>query len=63
MNRHIIDFLNDESGATAVEYGMLVGLFALGILSWASIMTDWLDTTFTEVKGALNDTGAEDVSG
>lgn len=32
VRRQILRFLKDQSGATAIEYGLIVGLIAVGII-------------------------------
>jgi pilus assembly protein Flp/PilA len=48
----IKNFFKDESGASAVEYGLLVSLIAVGIIVAVSTMGSKLSTTFT--KAATN---------
>ncbi len=43
----------DESGATAIEYGLLASLIALGIVTGATALGKGLDTLFTTVAGKL----------
>ena len=49
-------FVNDESGATAVEYGLLVALIAVVIITAVTTLGKNLSTTFntvaTDVAGA-----------
>lgn len=33
MQRRIRQFLQDDSGATAIEYGLIVGLIAIALIS------------------------------
>lgn len=46
-------FLSNESGATAIEYGMIAALIAVVILGAVSALGTKLATTFTTVGGAL----------
>jgi pilus assembly protein Flp/PilA len=46
-------FLKDESGASAVEYGLLVSLIAVGIILAVSTMGSKLSTTFTNASTNL----------
>lgn len=32
LRRLVIRFLNDQSGATAIEYGLIAGMVAVGII-------------------------------
>lgn len=42
-------FLKDESGATAIEYGLIASLIALAIITGASKLGSTLSTTFNYV--------------
>lgn len=44
----------DESGAVAIEYGLLAALIALGIVVGATNLGIGLDGLFTKVVAALN---------
>lgn len=43
----------DEKGATAVEYGLLVGLIAVGIIAALVILGPQLAALFTSVTNSL----------
>ncbi|MBD1537483.1 Flp family type IVb pilin [Arthrobacter sp. S13_S34] len=45
--------LSDEKGATAVEYGIMVGLIAVVIIIAVSTLGGQLNTFFTNVTAAL----------
>jgi pilus assembly protein Flp/PilA len=46
-------FLNDDSGATAIEYGLIASLIAVTIIAAVSTLGNKLSTTFTEVSSNL----------
>lgn len=46
-------FWNDESGATAVEYGMMVALIAAVIVGAVKTLGGEVNTAFTTVSTAL----------
>ncbi|WP_367716481.1 Flp family type IVb pilin [Nitratireductor sp. GISD-1A_MAKvit] len=46
-------FLKDESGATAIEYGLLAALIALAIIGGATALGTKINDTFTGVAGKL----------
>ncbi len=46
-------FLKDESGATAIEYGLIAALIAVAIIGTLGLMSDQLDATFGKVKSEL----------
>lgn len=53
----IKDFLNDESGATAIEYGLIAGLIAVVIIGVLTALGGQLDTLFGKISTALTDAG------
>ena len=49
---HIIKrFLNDDAGATAIEYGLIAALIAVVIITGVTAVGTQLSTTFTESVG------------
>ena len=46
-------FLRDESGATAIEYGLIAALIAVVIISAVQAVGTSLSTTFTTVSGKV----------
>lgn len=46
-------FAKDESGATAIEYGLIAALIAVGIILAASTLGTNLDRLFTGIAGDL----------
>jgi pilus assembly protein Flp/PilA len=46
-------FLKNESGATAIEYGLIAALIAIAIIAGASALGNNLNTTFTDVSNNL----------
>ncbi len=47
------DRMRDEKGATAVEYGLLVGLIAVAIIVTVGLLGGRLNTLFTTILNAL----------
>jgi pilus assembly protein Flp/PilA len=47
-------FLRDESGATAIEYGLIAAGISVAIITVVTSLGTKLDATFTKVEGALN---------
>ena len=47
------DFLADEQGATAVEYGIFVALIAAVIVTLVSTLGTKIQTAFTTIVNAL----------
>lgn len=46
-------YLNDKSGATAIEYGLIASLIAVAIITTVGLLGDELNTTFTNVEAGL----------
>ena len=51
--RLISRFLRDESGATAIEYGLIAAGIAVAIITVVTLLGTKLTSTFTSVAGAL----------
>jgi pilus assembly protein Flp/PilA len=49
----ITRFLKDQSGATAIEYGLIAGLIAVAIIGAITTIGTSLTTKFTAVSDAL----------
>lgn len=47
-------FAQDESGATAIEYGLIAALISVGIIVAASALGNSLSNLFTGISGKLN---------
>ena len=50
----IQNFLRNESGATAIEYGLIAGLISVVILTVLTRVGTKLNTKFTSISNALN---------
>ena len=48
------DFFLDESGATAIEYGLIAGLISVVILTVVTRLGKNLNVKFTNIANALN---------
>jgi pilus assembly protein Flp/PilA len=53
MLKKISAFLRDEEGATAIEYGLIVGLIAAVIIAVVTGTGTSLNTLFTSVDSAI----------
>ena len=47
-------FVRDESGATAIEYGLIAALIAVVIITGVTAVGTNLSTTFNTLSGKLN---------
>ena len=46
-------FIKDESGATAIEYGLIAALIAVGIIAAATTLGGNLSTLFNNIAARL----------
>lgn len=53
MPQLIFSVLRDEAGATAIEYGLIVSIIALVIITAWGLLGDPLVAAFTQVADAL----------
>ena len=53
MTKFIKNFANDDSGATAIEYGLIAALIAVAIISVLVTVGTNLSTTFNNVATKL----------
>lgn len=53
IGRPLTRFVNDERGATAVEYGLFVAAIAAVIVAIVVTLGDKVNTAFTTVNSAL----------
>jgi pilus assembly protein Flp/PilA len=54
MSNLIARFVKDESGATAIEYGLIAALIALAIIVGAGAVGNNLSARFNEIATELN---------
>lgn len=53
MNTLLTRFAKDESGATAIEYGLIAGLISVVIIGAVTTLGGTLDTVFTTINTKL----------
>jgi len=53
MSRYLGQFWNDQSGATAIEYGLIAAGIAVAIIATVQALGTNLNTTFSSVSTAL----------
>jgi pilus assembly protein Flp/PilA len=51
-------FVKDESGATAIEYGLIAVLIGVAIIAGATALGNALNTTFNDIAGEMVTTPA-----
>jgi pilus assembly protein Flp/PilA len=53
MSKLFVRFLNDESGATAIEYGLIAAGIALAIIAVVNGLGTTLNDKFTSINNSL----------
>ena len=53
MTKFISKFVQDESGATAIEYGLIAALIAVVIIGAVSALGGKISSTFEEVEKGM----------
>jgi pilus assembly protein Flp/PilA len=53
MSRYLSKFWNDQSGATAIEYGLIAAGISIAIIAVVQALGTNLNNTFTSVSTAL----------
>ena len=53
MVKHIVRFMKEEDGATAVEYGLMVALIAAVIVGTVTLLGTRVNTAFGTVSAAI----------
>jgi len=54
MNKFVSRFLKDESGATAIEYGLIAALIAVVIIGAVSTLGSNLGNTFNHIAANVS---------
>ena len=53
LKRSFLEFLSDQSGATAIEYGLIAAGIALAIIAAVNGLGTTLNTQFTSINSSL----------
>jgi pilus assembly protein Flp/PilA len=53
MKNLVARFVKDESGATAIEYGLIAALIGVAIIGGATVHGSKLNTTFSTISSKL----------
>jgi pilus assembly protein Flp/PilA len=53
MPKIVLHFARDETGATAIEYGLIAAGISIAIITAVAALGTSLNTTFTSVSTAL----------
>ena len=54
MQNHVMRFVKDELGATAIEYGLIAALIAVGIIAAARGLGSQISATFNTVTSTMS---------
>ena len=54
----LINFVKDESGATAIEYGLIAALIAVGLIAALTALGNSLSNIFNVVSSKLDSAAA-----
>ncbi|TMJ77924.1 MAG: Flp family type IVb pilin [Alphaproteobacteria bacterium] len=54
MQNHAMRFVKDESGATAIEYGLIAALIAVGIIAAARGLGSQISATFNTITSTMS---------
>jgi len=57
MKSLFLRFVRDESGATAIEYGLIAALIAVAIIAAAGALGTQIGTTFSTVVTEMQNSG------
>lgn len=53
MKNALATFLQEEKGATAIEYGLIVGLVSIAIIAAATLLGTEIGNLFTRITSKL----------
>ena len=53
MQNLVTRFIEDESGATAIEYGLIAALISVALIAGASALGNGINNKFNDVSNAL----------
>ncbi len=59
MKGQIVNFLRDEEGATAIEYGLIAGLIAVGIIAAVTDIGKYLVVIFEKIGAGIQSAGTK----
>lgn len=59
MTKLFSRFLKDESGATAIEYGLIAALISVAIITGATTLGGTLSSTFTNISTQMAKSGKD----
>lgn len=54
MTKIFAQFFKDESGATAIEYGLIAALISVALITGATSLGNTLNSTFSKLSTKMN---------
>lgn len=54
MSNFFNRFIKDESGATAIEYGLIAALMAVAVIAAIGVLSPKLKSAFTSIGGQMD---------
>ena len=58
MSKIVTRFFKDESGATAIEYGLIAALIAAVLITVLTNLGEGLEDKFTDIESAVEKAGS-----
>ena len=58
MSKFVTRFFKDESGATAIEYGLIAALIAAVLITTLTALGSGLNTKFADIQDAVENAGS-----
>jgi Flp pilus assembly protein, pilin Flp len=55
MSKIFARFIKDESGATAIEYGLIAALISVALITGATTLGGSLNNTFQDISNKMKD--------
>ena len=62
MTKFVSRFIKDESGATAIEYGLIAALMAVAIITCMTAFGPSMKTAFTNIGTTMTDAEKTDIT-
>jgi len=59
MSKFFARFKKDESGATAIEYGLIAALISVALIAGATTLGNTLNDTFASISTKMTDAKAQ----
>jgi pilus assembly protein Flp/PilA len=54
MTKFMTRFVRDESGATAIEYGLIAALMAVAVIAAVSLLSPQMESAFNKIGGKMD---------